>query len=61
MHILLKSFSLARCKNKPILSGKMFLASESAFVLFDLAGVLVGIMLGLTQSNKGGTLGISLL
>ena len=39
----------------------MFLASEGAFMLFHFARVLVGITLGLTQSNKeGGTLGLSL-
>ena len=52
LHILLKSLILSCYKNKPISSGKKFLASERAFVFFHLAAVLVDIMLGLTQSNK---------
>ena len=50
--ILLKSLILSRCKNKPISSSKIFLASERAFVLFHFAGVLVSIMLGLTSRMK---------
>ena len=39
----------------------MFLASERDFVIFHLAGALVGILLFLTQLNKEGpTLGVSL-
>ena len=48
----LKSLILSCCKDKPISSGKKFLASERAFLLVHLAGLLVGIMLELTQSNK---------
>ena len=52
LDILLKSLIISYCKTKPISSGKNFLASERVSVLFYLAGVLVGIMLGLTDSNK---------
>ena len=52
LHIFLKLSVLACCKNKLISSGKKFLTSERPLILFCLAAVLVGIMLGLTQSNK---------
>ena len=52
LHIILKSLILACCKTRPFTSRKKFLASEGAFVHFYLAAVLVGIMLGLIQSNK---------
>ena len=48
VHILLKSLILFCCENNPVLS------SERVFVLFHLARVLIGIMMGLTQSNKEG-------
>ena len=57
LDILLRSLILACCKNKPRSSVKKFLVSERAFVLFYLAAVLVGIMLGLIQLNKDDGLG----
>ena len=61
-HILLELLILSCYKNKPISSRKVLLASERAFALFRFAGVLVGIVLGSTQSNKEGrTLALSLL
>ena len=48
LYIVLKSLILSYCINKPISSGKKFLA----FVVFQLVAVPADIMLDLTQPDK---------